>query len=121
MEAVYERRIMGEVPTYRECQKGRVNFRECREEMAAGSMASNMMTQHRQVEEAQRSWITPTTGDGPRTYRMALLSKGGPWSFPVEGCPGRVATRTAMRVHFLCRNVLDTVVILEEGNSPHTR
>ena len=27
--------------------------------------------------------------------------------------------RTAMRVHFLHWHVLDTVVILEEGNSPH--
>ena len=26
-----------------------------------------------------------------------------------------------MRVHFLHRHVLDTVVILEEGNSPHPR
>ena len=29
--------------------------------------------------------------------------------------------RTAMQVHFVHRNVLDTVVILEEGNSPHPR
>ena len=41
--------------------------------------------------------------------------------FPVAGCPGRVDTRTAMRVHFVHRHVLDTVVILEEGNFPHPR
>ena len=29
--------------------------------------------------------------------------------------------RAAMRVHFVHRHVLDTVVMLEEGNFPHTR
>ena len=52
---------------------------------------------------------------------MAFSDKGGPRSCLVEGCPGRAATRTAMRVHFMHWNVLDTVVILEEGNIPHPR
>ena len=34
----------------------------------------------------------------------------------MEGCPGRVTTRTAIRVHFVHWHVLDTVVMLEEGN-----
>ena len=34
----------------------------------------------------------------------------------MEGCPGVLATRTAMQVHFVHRNVHDTVVMLEEGN-----
>ena len=38
LEASYVRRITGEVPTYREIQKGRVQCRECGEEMAAGSV-----------------------------------------------------------------------------------
>ena len=33
----------------------------------------------------------------------------------------KMATRTAIRVHFVHRHVLDTVVILEEGNFPHPR
>ena len=33
-EAAYRRWITGEGRTYRECQKGRVSCRECREEMA---------------------------------------------------------------------------------------
>ena len=37
----------------------------------------------------------------------------------MEGCPGALATRTAMRVHFVHRHVQDTVVMLEEGNLPH--
>ena len=36
----------------------------------------------------------------------------------MEGCPGVLATRAAMRVHFVHQNVHDTVVILEEGNLP---
>ena len=32
-----------------------------------------------------------------------------------------MVTRTAKRVHFLHWHVLDTVVILEEGNLPHPR
>ena len=52
---------------------------------------------------------------------MSFLAKGGPRTFHVEGCPERVATRTEMRVHFVHRHVLDTVVMLEEGNFPHPR
>ena len=36
--------------------------------------------------------------------------------YPVEGCSGRLAMRTSMRVHFWNRYVRDTIVILEEGN-----
>ena len=52
---------------------------------------------------------------------MYFPEKGGPRRCPVEGFPGNLTTRTAMRVHFVHRHVLDTVVMLEEGNSPHTR
>ena len=34
---------------------------------------------------------------------------------------GQAATRTAIRVHFHHRSVRDTVVVLEDGNSPHPR
>ena len=39
----------------------------------------------------------------------------------MEGCPGKMATRTAMRVNFVHRHVLDTVVMLEKGKPPHPR
>ena len=39
----------------------------------------------------------------------------------MEGCTEALATRTAMRVHFMHRHVQDTVVMLEEGNLPHPR
>ena len=51
-EVAYGRRIMGEALTNRERQKGRVQFRECREEMAAGSVAGHTMTQHERLAEA---------------------------------------------------------------------
>ena len=60
-------------------------------------------------------------------YTMAMEHPGrGGWASDfqnclVEGFPGRVATRTAMWVHFLHGHVLGTVVILEEGNFPHPR
>ena len=46
LEAAYGRKIMGEVPNYREQQKGRFQCRECGEEMATGSVAGHKMTQH---------------------------------------------------------------------------
>ena len=89
--------------------------------MAAGSLEIHQMTQHGRVAEARRSWRTLATGNGPRTFWMAFPAKGGLKSCLVEGCPGRATTRTAIRVHFLHRHVLDTMVILEEGNLPHLR
>ena len=61
-----------------------------------------------------------TGGEEQKTYRMEF-PKGGAKDFPVEGCPGRAGTRTAMRVHFWRRHVRDTVIILEEGNLPLPR
>ena len=84
-------------------------------------MASHMMTQHGHAAEAQWSWKTSATGEEPRTYLMAFPAKVGPQSCPVEGCPVRAATRTVMWVHFLHQHVLDTVIILEEGNLSHQR
>ena len=121
-EAAYRRRITGKGPKYRELQKGRVSCRECGEEMAVGSLVSHLMTQNGRVAEARWSWRTPAAGDGAWAFRMAFPAKGGPQSCPVEECPGRAATRMATRVHFLLhRHVLDTVVILEEGNLLHPR
>ena len=59
-------------------------------------------------------------GEEQRTYQMEF-PKGGAKDCPVEGCPGRAGTRTAMRVHFWRRTVRDTVIILEEGNLSHPR
>ena len=50
---------------------------------------------------------------------MSFPEKGGLRRCPVEGCPGKLVMRTAMRVHFVHRHVLDTLVMLEELNFPH--
>ena len=39
----------------------------------------------------------------------------------MEGCPGALAKRTAMQVHFVHQHFQDTVVVLEEGNFLHPR
>ena len=78
-----------------------------------------MMTEHGRVAETRRQWSTLAARDGPWTFRMTFLAKGGLRNCPVEGCPGQVETRTEMLVHFLYRNVLNTVVILEGGKFPH--
>ena len=89
--------------------------------MSVGSLAVHTMTRHGQAAEAQRSWKTSATGEDMRTYHMDLPAKGGPRSCLVEGCSVRAAQWTAMRAHFLYRHVLDTMVILEEGNLLYPR
>ena len=118
--AAYGRRITGEGHSYRERLRDRVACEECGELLAVGSLSSQMMTQHERAAGRRCQWSTPAAGRVPQEYWMSFLAKGGPWTCPVEGCPGRVATRTAMRVHFVHWHVLDTVAMLEEVNSPPT-
>ena len=120
-EETYGRRMTGEGPAYQELQKGRVQCGDCGKEMASGSLVSHRVTQHGWVAEKRWSWEASATGGAPQTYRMALPTKGGPQSCPVEGCPCRAGTRTAMQMHFFNWHVRDIVIILEEGNLPHPR
>ena len=89
-----------------------------------GSLDSHRMTQHGKARERKWAWTDAATGGGEeeekKTYRMEF-PKGGTTKCPVEGCPGRAGTRTAMCVHFWRRHVRDTIIILEEGNLPHPR
>ena len=71
-----------------------------------------MVTQHRRAVEIRLQWSTPAAGIRPQTYRMSFLAKRGPRKCLVAGCPYRVAMRTEMRVHFVHRHVLNTVVVL---------
>ena len=95
-EAAYGQNMTGEGPTYRERQRERVECGECGKEMAAGSLASHSMTHHGQAIEEQWSGEASATGGDPQTYRLALLTKGGPRSFPIEGFPGRACKRMVM-------------------------
>ena len=120
MEA-YGRRVTGVGPNYRERLKGQVVCGECGEMLAFRSLSSHLMTQHGRAAGRRQKWTTPAAGSGPQSYRMSFPAKGVLQKCPVAGFPGRVATRTSMWVHFVHRHVLDTLVILEEGNSPHPR
>ena len=55
LEAAYRWQMMGEGPSYRERQKGRVQCRECGEEMDSVSLAGHRMTHHGRAEEERRS------------------------------------------------------------------
>ena len=120
-KAMDGRRFTEEGPTYTEQLKGQVECGACSKLLESGSLSSLMMTQHGRVVKIRQKWITPAAGTGPQTFRMTFPAKGGPRNCPVAGCPGRVATRTAMQVQFLHRHALDTMVILEEGNFPPLR
>ena len=119
-QAAYGRRLTGKGTSYKDRQRERVECAECGEQLAVGSMTSHLMSRHGKAARRRRQW-TPQKETGAKIYRMSFPTKGGSWRCPVEGCPGTLATRTAMRVHFVHRHVQDTVVMLEEGNFPQPR
>ena len=108
----YMRRVTGVGPTYRERLKGKVACGGGGEMLAAGSLSSHVVTKHRREAEIRQQWSTTAAGIGPQTYRISFPAKGGPRKCPVAGCPGRVATRSAVRVHVVHRHVLYTAVIM---------
>ena len=90
--------------------------------MAAGSLASHRITQYGKAKADKWSWNKSATGGGEtQTYRIEFPTKGVTKGCPVEGCPGRAGTWTAMRIHFCLRHFRDIVIILEEVNLPHPR
>ena len=123
-EEAYGRIMTGEGLPFRERKRERVECGDCGKEVAAGSLDSHRMTQHGKAKESLWTWTDAATvrgeGDEPQTYRIEF-PKGGTTVCPVEGCPGRAGTRTAIRVNFWRRNVRDIVIILEEGKPPHPR
>ena len=116
--------MTGEGLTYLERKRERVECRDCGKELAAGSLDIHRMTHHGKTKERWRNWTDTAMrgrGEEPTTTYWIEFTKGGTREFPVEGCPGRAGTRTAMRVHFWRRHVRDVVIILEEGKLPHPR
>ena len=111
-EEAYRRRLTGVGRSYAERQRERLACGECGEVLAVGSMSSHLMTRHVKAA-ARRQLCTPQADGGGRTCKMSFPAKGGPRQCPVEGCLGALATRTAMRVHFVHRHVHNTVVMLE--------
>ena len=39
--------------------------------------------------------------------------------FPVEGCPGKAASCTNLRIHFMHRNLEYTILVLTKGPGRH--
>ena len=104
-EKSYTHTMTGKGLSPRERKRERVTGGDCGQEMAAGSLDLHRMSQHGRARERKWTWTDATTGgEEPRTYRIDF-PKGGAKTCPVEGCPGRAGTRTAMRVHFWRRHV----------------
>ena len=62
-EVAYGRRMKGEGSSYRECQKVRVQCKECEGEMVLELMVGHMRTQHGRVLEEIWSWEASTPGE----------------------------------------------------------
>ena len=86
-----------------------------------GLLVVHKKTQHGKAAGGRRHWVTTNPRGDTLTYKMDFPTAGGPSNCPVEGCQGRAATRTAIRVNFLHRHVRDTVIILEDVNLHHPR
>ena len=63
-EVAYERKIMGEGPTYRERKIERVECGDCRKGIAAGSLDAHWMVQHGKAKAERWSWTDAATGGG---------------------------------------------------------
>ena len=56
-DVAYGRRMMGEGPSYWDQQRGRVQCKECGEEMVLGLLPGHMQTQHGRSEEDIPVWV----------------------------------------------------------------
>ena len=124
MKEAYGRKMTGKGLTFMESKRERVDCRDCGKEVTAGLQDSHRMSHYGKARERLWTWtdaaIGGEGGGEPKTYRIEFI-KGGTKECPVEGCPGRDGTRTAMKVHLWRQHVRDIVIILEEGNLPHPR
>ena len=127
-DEAYTQRMTVEGRSLKERQRERELCPEFWKELTKGSLATHRQTQHGVAKGGLESegggadrGDGGDRGDDPITYSMAFPVRAGPRRFPVKGCSGRAATRTAMRVHFWNWHVRDTVLILEEGKPPHPR
>ena len=95
---------------------------ECGEDLAKGSLVAHCQTQYGMAKGGSiQEGENEDRVNNPRTFRMEFPAKAVPMPYPVEGCSGRAMMGTAMWVHFWHRHFQETVVILEEGNTPHPR
>ena len=62
-----------------------------------------------------------TDHTGPKIFRVSVPRTDRSISCQVEDCEGREMMRNNLGIHFVHRHMRDTVVIMEEGKSPHLR
>ena len=63
-EETYGHIMTGDGPKPKERKRERVTCRDCRREMAAGSLDSHRMTQHGKARERKWAWTDAATGGG---------------------------------------------------------
>ena len=89
--------------------------------MTLGLLAVHLQMQHMKATGGRRHRVTTTPSRDPRTYKTSFPTFGGPRNCPAKGCRVQAAIRTVIQVNYFHRHVQDTVIIMEEGNLPHTR
>ena len=119
IDKAYHQRMTGEGRSFKERQQEWVLCTECGEDLDRGSLVTHRQIQHGVAKGGLGSeGDKADEGNNPRTYRLAFPARAGPRPCLVEGCSDWASTRTAMRVHFWNRHVMDNVVILEEDTPP---
>ena len=72
LEAAYRRIMTGSGPLYLDMQRGRIQRKECGEEMALRFLVGHMQTQNGRPVEGKRHWESASLDEEPRTYMMAF-------------------------------------------------
>ena len=101
LEAAYEQRMTGAVPSYWGIQRVRVQCLECGEEMALGSLEVHLQMQPGEATVGRQHWGATAPGGEPRTYNMVFPTARGPRNCPIEVCRVQAVTQTAMQVQFI--------------------
>ena len=113
-DEAYKHWMTGEGQGYQEMKRERFQCPECRKDLARGSLDFHQENPACRGERGVgQKGNEGDRFDKPRTFSMTFPEKSGPSPCPVEGCSGRAATRSAMRVHFWHWKIWYTMVILE--------
>ena len=94
LEAAYERRMTVEGHSYRKKHWGRIQRKEYGEYMDIGLLVGHMQIHCGSETEGRMCWESTAPVEELHTYRMTFLTAGRMQNCPVEGCLGRLETRT---------------------------
>ena len=96
-------------------QHQRLLFGYCGAEL---EMVSHLKTHHIWWEQA-RPLSQPLSLLMPNEYGSAFLRMATSINLPVEGFPVRATSCTNLWIHFMCRYLEDTVMVLNKDPDPH--